>query len=247
MGKASNENRKMMANADYLNILLTGYTGYSDTLAEYYWNAYKESGQERTFFFTGLRKALEAINNNLTAAWANASAHWISEKPKREHTRIPFPLYGIHIGENEISIMAQACLVVMNRAKEEVTALPPEGTQSPKKEKDSDQRRFDKLEEVFTKKFREAIQVLQTVENPVIDKDYNYLLGPREKGAITAWIEVLRGKGYLRDFEATEMAELLNATFHGLNASEKVAQIPRNKAKRVTAHNQYYTKFSKSL
>ena len=46
-------------------------------------------------------------------------------------------------------------------------------------------------------KFQEALLKLQAVEPPVISKDNLYLLGERKKGAIAAWVEYIKSKGFI--------------------------------------------------
>ncbi len=65
------------------------------------------------------------------------------------------------------------------------------------------------------------LQSLREIENPVIDKDNNFLLSPRNKGSIVAWIEVLRSKGKLKPVKRKVLCKVLNRTFSKLDISER--------------------------
>lgn len=65
--------------------------------------------------------------------------------------------------------------------------------------------------------YYECIKVLMEVENPVVSKNKEYLLGPRMKGAITAWVEVLRKRGKIKNTSNTLLTRLLNDEIKGLD------------------------------
>lgn len=105
---------------------------------------------------------------------------------------------------------------------------------------------YTSLKEIFVSEdaYNEAIRALQEVNTPVIDKNLNYLLGERQKSAITAWFEVLETKGKIKTISAPEKARLLNDTIRGLNISEKTTQIPENKIERASSHKKYFPRFN---
>ena len=55
----------------------------------------------------------------------------------------------------------------------------------------------------------------------MIDRHNKYLLGERQKGAIVAWIEVLKERGKIKTIDRIDLAKNLNDTFKGLNISSR--------------------------
>lgn len=107
------------------------------------------------------------------------------------------------------------------------------------------------LKDIFTnnKAYKNAIEALQEVNTPVIDRNMNYLLGPREKSAFTAWFDVLKFRGKLLKTDASTMAKLLNQTIKGLNISTegKTLRTPKNTVHKKTAYRKYYPALLKKI
>lgn len=81
------------------------------------------------------------------------------------------------------------------------------------------------------------IEMLKKVEPPIIDEEGRYRLGPRQKGAIVAWITILQDKGFLKKINDKQLAELLNEQFPGLELG-KSARTLRNP--QTTAYTKYH-------
>ncbi|WP_163322981.1 hypothetical protein [Draconibacterium mangrovi] len=62
------------------------------------------------------------------------------------------------------------------------------------------------------------LSALRDVQPPIINKEGQYNLGERSKGAITAWIEVLKLRGHLPQKDnSRELVSILNELIPGLN------------------------------
>ena len=98
-----------------------------------------------------------------------------------------------------------------------------------------------KLQNIFTEinNYDVCINALRTVNPPVIDNANNYLLGEREKGAIVAWIEVLKKRGKIKTIERNELAEILNNSILGLEISSRTLGNIK-----TTACNKYFSKLT---
>lgn len=91
----------------------------------------------------------------------------------------------------------------------------------------------------------ECMNALRNVNAPVISEDNRYLLGPRQKGAFTAWFEVckLRQK-FIQNPSSNLIAKLLNSEISNLNLSEDGSTLNRNS---TTMYKKYYSRFSKLI
>lgn len=65
------------------------------------------------------------------------------------------------------------------------------------------------------------IDILKKVEPPVINQKGFYNLGEHQKGAITVWVQILRGKGKLQGVTDGVLADLLNKKIPGLNITDR--------------------------
>jgi hypothetical protein len=78
---------------------------------------------------------------------------------------------------------------------------------------------LNSLSEIFFNKedFKICVSALRSVTPPVISATNTYLLGPRKKGAIVAWIDVLKNRGKIKDVELKDLIALLNNFFEELD------------------------------
>lgn len=81
---------------------------------------------------------------------------------------------------------------------------------------------YENLKEVFVNAdaYNEAIEALKKGEGrikPVISANNEYLLGPRMKGSIVGWIELLKIRGRLKTITNIELTAHLNNEIKGLN------------------------------
>jgi len=84
-----------------------------------------------------------------------------------------------------------------------------------------------------------CLNALRLVIPPVINNNNNYLLGERKKGAIVAWIEVLKIRGIIINIDKIKLAEILNNTFFGLSISSRTLSNVT-----TTAYRKYFTKLT---
>ncbi len=97
------------------------------------------------------------------------------------------------------------------------------------------------LEDIIAKKdIAIYLDALKKVEPPVIDNSFHYRLGERQKGAVVAWVEVLRQKGKISRVNDEILSGLLNKKIKGLNLSTDGRTL-RNLG--TTAYNKYHNAF----
>jgi hypothetical protein len=80
-------------------------------------------------------------------------------------------------------------------------------------------KEVQKLEDLFFQmdKFVSYVDILRKVSPIVINESNQYLLGPRQKGALVAWISALKNKGIIQPVEQKTLAALMNAYFKGVD------------------------------
>ena len=103
------------------------------------------------------------------------------------------------------------------------------------------------LEEIFINKesYIICIDALKNVSPPIISEDKKYLLGKRQKGAFTAWFEVVKLRQLLSpNIIAADVAKLLNIEIIGLDLFEDGSTLKRYS---TTSFKKYYTKLSKLI
>ena len=103
------------------------------------------------------------------------------------------------------------------------------------------------LKDIFINEdsYIECMNALAIVKYPVISEDNRYLLGPKQKGAFTAWFDVLklRQKFAIVPTNA-QLAKLLNIEITGLNIGEDGTTLGRPG---TTYYNKYYNPLSKLI
>ncbi|WP_207516108.1 hypothetical protein [Longitalea luteola] len=80
-------------------------------------------------------------------------------------------------------------------------------------------KQIQKLEDLFFQKdkFEFYVDLLKRTSPVVINATNQFLLGPRSKGALVAWISALKSKGIIRPVDQITLAALMNTYFKGVN------------------------------
>lgn len=181
-------------------------------------------------FKLSMEKKLEEVGQKIEK--------WLSEDPKQnmldklkqellsENLRI-HPMGKKITAENMYSLTDEECrflgmkyvingMIIVNfeNLVENVKTL-----QSLDKKKENKKSSIDNLNDLFVdqKAYELGIETLLWVKPPVINENLMFLLGSRQKGAISAWIDALSKKGKIRKAGDAELAILLNKAFSGLN------------------------------
>lgn len=91
----------------------------------------------------------------------------------------------------------------------------------------------------------ECMNALRNVKDPVISDDNRYLLGPRQKGAFTAFFKVLKlREKFIEVPTAAKFSQLLNNEILNLDLCEDGTTLNRNT---TTMYRKYYTPLSKLI
>ena len=98
------------------------------------------------------------------------------------------------------------------------------------------------LEELFEnvedEMFKSCFNVLYEVSPPILNNLNRYNLGSKSKGSITAWIEALKNKGFIKKgLSDSVIATILNSKIKDLDLG-KDGRTLRNI--NTTAYNKYY-------
>ena len=102
------------------------------------------------------------------------------------------------------------------------------------------------LKEIFINDaaYLECMDALKNVNPPIISFDNRYLLGPKQKGAFTAWREVVENAGKIKTgITRKDMPKLLNIEIEGLNLGEDAATLYRT----YTTQYNYYKRLLAKL
>jgi len=88
------------------------------------------------------------------------------------------------------------------------------------------------FEDLFVNKkdIQFCIEVLQKVEPPIIDKNCNFILGVRSKGAFVAYVQVLNYRNKINYHPVNVLSKLLNNKFHRLSITDRTLRNPCTKA-----------------
>lgn len=76
------------------------------------------------------------------------------------------------------------------------------------------------FEDLFTDKNNVdlSLKVLLDVNPSIVDVNFNFILGERQKGSIVAWVRAMKKKGLIfNNVNDSDMARVLNSKIHGLN------------------------------
>lgn len=142
----------------------------------------------------------------------------------------------------EVLIIEDAIVKAYQEIKNIKETLPPE---QPETENDHKVAKpAVKKPESFNDMFEDpeliqgCIDILKKVNPPIITNKNHFNLGPRSKGAITAWVKALREKGLIKDnLKDNVIAQLINSKISGLNLGQDGRTL-RNL--RTTAYIKYY-------
>jgi hypothetical protein len=98
-----------------------------------------------------------------------------------------------------------------------------------------------KLKQIFNDDagFDEATMALKAATPPVINDKNEFLLGERKKGAIVAWIDILKLRGKIKSVNRETLIILLNNHFAGLNLGSEGRSFDNTT---TTSYKQYYKK-----
>jgi hypothetical protein len=100
---------------------------------------------------------------------------------------------------------------------------------------------FDKLFFIASDAER-SLKVLRLVDPPIIDNSNHYLLGERDKSAITAWIELLFRRQIIKKTPDDIMAGCLNTTLKNFTITGKTLRCPGTKG-----YKKYKTHLSNAI
>ena len=94
---------------------------------------------------------------------------------------------------------------------------------------------------ILQQKYGIAMDALRKVQNPVISSENSFLLGARQKGAIAAWVCVLKFRNYIDSHISNkDLAKAINQEITGLDLYKDGGTLDDNK---TSAFLRYYNKF----
>lgn len=96
------------------------------------------------------------------------------------------------------------------------------------------------FEDLFTDKNNVdlSLKVLLDVNPSIVDVNFNFILGERQKGSIVAWVSAMKEKGLIfNNVNDSDIARVLNSKIHGLNLGGDGRTL-RNYG--TTSYNKYY-------
>ena len=104
----------------------------------------------------------------------------------------------------------------------------------------------ESLKQTFTDplQYHKCIASLLEVNPPIIDNKMNFLLGERQKGAIVAWVSILRKHNIIHNVNDAMLSNLLNQAFHSLKLGRDGRSL-RNIG--TTSYRKYHSQLLKLL
>jgi len=90
-----------------------------------------------------------------------------------------------------------------------------------------------------------CFEVLKAIDSPIVTHNNEYALGVRNKSAITAWIEALKEKSYIKNVSRQQLSAILNNKITGLNLGKDGKTLsPQVNA---STYKKYYSKIYAAL